>query len=168
MSAEARPISASEFAQTIEDLPVENLYSKAFEINNSIAHLRHSNKSLQEYSDSIRNDTTLDPNTRADGDKDCLDAIKENEVVIERQLERIGLLKAEVERRGGKWHEADPNSKQETPNGNDEASTEIGQASSSTTAGSAQTPARWTDDELRRQLEARMAEGTDEDEGMHL
>jgi len=168
MSSEAQPISASQFAEAIEDLPIENLYSKAFEINNSVAHLQQSNKLLQEYSDSIKNDTSLASDTRANGDKDCLDAIKENEVVIERQLGRVVLLKTEVERRGGRWHEADPSAKQDTTNDNEGTTTGTGQTSTNGDAASIHHPPRLSDDELRRQLEARMAEGSDEEEGMHL
>lgn len=110
MSSETRPISPHSFAQAIEDLPLENIYGKAYEINNSIAHLQQSNKVLQEYSDSIKEDASLDAGVRAEGDKDCLDAIRENEVVIGRQRDRVRLLKAEVERRGQLWHEVDPDS----------------------------------------------------------
>lgn len=156
MSAEARPISPSSFSRAIEDLPVENIYSKAFEINNSVAHLQQSNKLLQEYSDSIKNDQSLDPSTRAGGDKDCLDAIKENEIVIKRQQERVRLLKAEVERRGQLWHELDPDRNNGSVNG--------GGADVMT----AQAPARLTDDELRQQLEARMPQDADDEDGLHL
>lgn len=156
MSSEARPISPSSFARALEDLPAENIYSKAFEINNSIAHLAQSNKLLQEYSDSIKNDQSLDPNTRAGGDKDCLDAIKENEIVIERQQERVRLLKAEVERRGQRWHEVDPDQKHESTNGGEAA------------VMSTPAPARLTDDELRQQLEARLSQEADDEEGLHL
>lgn len=107
MSAESQPITPAQFALAIQDLPVENLYAKAHELNNSIVHLSHSNTLLKEYSDSITQDTSLDAQTRASGDKDCLEAIAENEIVIERQRERIRLLKDEVERRGQVWHEGD-------------------------------------------------------------
>lgn len=161
MSAETRPISPNSFAQAIEDLPVENLYSKAFEINNSITHLEKSNQALQEYSDSIKNDTSLSPDVRSGGDKDCLEAIADNQVVITRQRERVKLLKAEVERRGQRWHEADP----EPSNGT--ASQSHRRDNGNEIAAPSQTPVRLSDDELRRQLEARLAEQSD-DEGMHL
>lgn len=167
MSAEARPISASQFAEAVQDLPVENLYSKAYEINNSIAHLRQSNKLLQEYSDSIRDDASLNPTTRSEGDKDCLDAIKENELVIERQSERVQLLKAEVERRGGRWHEAEPEGKDNHANGNEGPATNDEGVTTTTTAAT-NNPGRLTDDELRHQLEARMNEDNGDEGGMHL
>ena len=120
MSAETRPISPASFAKALEDLPIENIYSKVHEINNSIAHLKNSNKLLQEYSDSTKNDESLDAETRADGDKDSLDAIRENTVVVERQQDRVRLLKAEVERRGQRWHEIDPDESKHAINGNSE------------------------------------------------
>jgi hypothetical protein len=97
MSSEARPISPSQFASALEDLPVENLYAKVSEIRNSVAHLERSNKELDDYSRS------------AGGDADCVAAMRENEEVIGRMNERIELVKQEVERRGQKWHEADLN-----------------------------------------------------------
>ena len=159
MSGEARPISPSSFAHAIEDLPVENLYSKAFEINNSIAHLEKSNQSLQEYSDSIKNDTSLSAEVRADGDKDCLEAIEDNQVVIARQRERVSLLKAEVERRGQRWHEADPD---KSTNGTD------AQTNNANGTASSEVPNRLTDEQHRRQLEARLSEDQSDGEGMHL
>lgn len=164
MSAEAQPISPASFAKAIEDLPVENLYAKAFEINNSVAHLEKSNKLLQEYSDSIKNDQNLDAATRSDGDKDCLEAIKENEIVIKRQQERVGLLKAEVERRGQRWHEADPHDTAEASNGDTEHSGTADVPAANPTQPAA---SRLTDEELRRQLESRLAEDGG-DEGLHL
>ncbi|KAI9874692.1 MAG: hypothetical protein M1823_007629, partial [Watsoniomyces obsoletus] len=59
MSSETRPISSSQFALAIHDLPLDTLYSKAAEIQNSITHLQRSNKQLQDYSDSIKNDQSL-------------------------------------------------------------------------------------------------------------
>jgi len=43
--------------------------------------------------------------TIGEPDSICIDAIKENEEVIERQLERLGLLRVEVELRGLNWRE---------------------------------------------------------------
>ena len=163
MSAEATPISAAQFALAIQDLPVENIYSKAHEIRNSICHLERSNQQLKAYIDSIKTDTSLPEDTRQEGDKDCSDAIHENAIVINRQKERIDLLKQEVERRGGRWHEADNGGK---VNGSSEESVPNGeaQATSRGTGGG-----RLTDDELRRQMMERMAEDdNNEDEGMHL
>ncbi|EXJ68715.1 uncharacterized protein A1O5_08509 [Cladophialophora psammophila CBS 110553] len=162
MSAESQPISAERFALAIQDLPAENLYSKAQEIENSIAHLERSNRQLQEYIDSIRSDTSLSESTRQEGDKDCSDAIQENHIVIERQKERVELLKREVERRGGKWHEADTNGKL---NGAPE------EAATSSTETERIAGGRLTDEELRRQMMDRLGGGDDDDDnedGMHL
>ncbi|KAJ9602706.1 hypothetical protein H2200_012900 [Cladophialophora chaetospira] len=162
MSSETQPISAERFAFAIQDLPAENLYSKAHELENSIAHLERSNKTLQEYIDSIRSDTSLPESTRQEGDKDCSDAIQENTVVIERQKERIGLLKQEIERRGAKWHGGDMNGK---ANGSATEAT-----SSSTAEPERNTGGRLTDEELRRQMMDRLGddENDDEGDGMHL
>ncbi|KIW81810.1 hypothetical protein Z517_04836 [Fonsecaea pedrosoi CBS 271.37] len=164
MSAEAQPISAERFALAIQDLPAENLYSKAQEIESSIAHLERSNKQLQEYIDSIKSDQSIPESTRQEGDKDCSDAIQENQIVIGRQRERVELLKREVERRGGKWHEADTNGKS---NGvSEEAGTEAGTSTTETRNGGG----RLTDEELRRQMMDRLG-GDDDDnneDGMHL
>lgn len=162
MSAESQPISTERFALAIQDLPAENIYSKAQEIANSIAHLERSNKQLQEYVDSIRADTSLPESTREEGDKDCSEAIQENQVVIERQQERIELLKREVERRGGRWHEADSNGR---VNGNPEeiATNGTGPAVGNPTGG------RLTDEELRRQVLEQMGDQeVDDDDGIHL
>ena len=161
MSSEARPITAAAFASALTDLPVENLYAKAFELNNSIAHLERSNTQLKEYSDSIKNDASLAEDVQREGDRDCEDAIKENDVVIARQRERIGLLKAEVERRGGRWHEAGG---EDRPNGH--AEEEGGEAVTKRGSGG-----RLTDEELRRRLEETMGVDDEDDDGgdgMHL
>lgn len=160
MSSEARPITAAAFASALTDLPVENLYAKAFELSNSIAHLEHSNTQLKEYSDSIKNDASLAEDVRREGDRDCEDAIRENDVVIARQRERIGLLKAEVERRGGRWHEAGGAEEGQVANGHAE---EVEEVAPTRAAGG-----RLTDQELRRRMEEMMDGDEDDGDGMHL
>ncbi|KAI9790515.1 MAG: hypothetical protein M1816_005022 [Peltula sp. TS41687] len=91
MSATAPSITARAFALALHDLPLENLYLKAAELYNSLNHLRDSNAQLQPYAEA--------------GDRECLDAVQENEEVIRRMEERIGLLRREVERRGFRWTE---------------------------------------------------------------
>jgi hypothetical protein len=135
MSSEARPISPTQFATAIVDLPVENLYAKVFEIRNSIDHLERSNTELREYSDSVG------------GDIDCVAAIRENQDVIGRMNDRIELVKREVERRGQKWHEAEVNGK---PDGEVTAGGTI------------------NDEDLQRQMEERMAQDDDAEDGVHL
>lgn len=93
MSTSTAPITPSQFALAIADLPLSTLALKAAEIRNSIAHLDYSNEELKPFAEA-------DP-----PDVDCIDAIRENEVVVARMLERIGLLKVEVERRGVRWEE---------------------------------------------------------------
>jgi hypothetical protein len=180
MSHEARPISPTRFASALEDLPLANLYSKALEIRNSIAHLQRSNEELQEYSDS-----------QPGGDEDCLEAVRENEIVIGRMKERVELVKREVERRGGRWHEADvevdelngksdgevaqngyingaldedQGAEQDAVQGNQHGQT--GDSQRADDGGRRLVGARLDDEELRRRMLDRM--GEDEDEGMHL
>ena len=91
MSATATPIPPARFAAALRDLPLSSLHAKAAELRNSIAHLLSSNEELKPFA--------------AAGDKDCAEAITENEEVIRRMEERISLLKIEVEGRGMKWVE---------------------------------------------------------------
>jgi hypothetical protein len=181
MSHETRPISPARFASALEDLPLANLYSKAFEIRNSIAHLQRSNEELQAYSDS-----------QPGGDADCLEAVSENEAVIERMRERVGLVKREVERRGGTWHEADVevdgvngekgdgdevrenghvNGMVGGEQGLDEDTVQESEVEQAGHLGRdndvpRQARARLNDEELRRRMLERM--GENDDEGMHL
>ena len=91
MSAQSESITAARFAAAITELPLFSLFAKGSEIRNSIAHLGLSNHELKGFAES--------------GDKDCADAISENEQVIRRMRTRLELLKAEVEGRGFKWDE---------------------------------------------------------------
>jgi hypothetical protein len=99
MSNEVTPISPARFAAALKDLPLSTLHLKAAEIRNSIAHLDYSNEQLKPFADGT------DPSAHGRPDQDCIDAIKENEIVIARMQERIALLKAEVEGRGSSWQE---------------------------------------------------------------
>jgi len=94
MSADSQPINAAAFAEALIPLPLSSLYAKLFELRNSIAHLQRSNDELKGFID-----------TSPDGDKDCEEAIEENEVVVKRMEERIELVKVEMEKRGQKWTE---------------------------------------------------------------
>ena len=91
MSATATPIPPARFAAALRDLPLSSLHAKAAELRNSIAHLLSSNEELKPFAEA--------------GDKDCAEAIMENEEVIQRMEERISLLRIEVEGRGMKWVE---------------------------------------------------------------
>jgi len=95
MSSE--PITPARFAAAIQDLPLSSLALKVAELRNSIAHLDYSNEQLKPFA----HPTT--PNQEAD--RDCVEAIQENEIVIQRMEERIMLVKSEVERRGASWNE---------------------------------------------------------------
>ncbi|KAK3116498.1 hypothetical protein LTR53_003102 [Teratosphaeriaceae sp. CCFEE 6253] len=109
------PIDPSRFATALEALPLDALHSKAAEIRNSIAHLRHSNEQMMPFAD--------------DGDADCREAMFENLQVVGRMNTRLGLLKAEVEGRGMMWvrHEDDLRDKVE---GNGEGSDANGSSGS--------------------------------------
>ncbi|KAI9752455.1 MAG: hypothetical protein M1815_000475 [Lichina confinis] len=89
MSASAAPVPTAVFALAIKDLPVGNLYGKAAELDNSILHLRDSIEQLRPFVE--------------EGDADCQEAVAENNEVIERMLQRLELLKTEVEGRGLSW-----------------------------------------------------------------
>jgi hypothetical protein len=91
--ASTTPITPVRFAAALPSLPLSSLALKVAELRNSIAHLDYSNEQLKPFAQG------------ADGDKDCVDAIRENEEVIRRMEERIGLVKEEVERRGASWSE---------------------------------------------------------------
>ena len=90
MSASTSYITTSAFTVAIQDLPLENVYMKAAELQNSIDHLRHSNEQLRPFSDE-------------QGDVDYREAIEENLQVIERMKTRILALRDEVGRRGSRW-----------------------------------------------------------------
>ena len=164
MSHETRPISSAQFSLAIQDLPLENLYAKAKEIENSIAHLERSNRQLQEYSDSIKRDETLGGEVKEEvGDRECLEAIRENAVVVQRQTERVGLLRAEVERRGGGWHDGGGG-------GGENGESGEGSSNGNGNGGRGSTRPRLTDEEIRRRMAERMdgvGDGDGED-GMHL
>jgi len=91
MSATATPIPPARFAAALRDLPLSSLHAKAAELRNSIAHLLSSNEELKPFAEA--------------GDRDCAEAVMENEEVIRRMEERISLLRIEVEGRGMKWVE---------------------------------------------------------------
>jgi len=78
------PVPPDQFATAIADLELEQLYAEISRLHNSIYHLERSNVALAEYQD----------------DLDCKAAIEENEVTVNRQKERVGILLQEVENRG--------------------------------------------------------------------
>jgi hypothetical protein len=99
MSSTTNPISPARFAAALKDLPLSTLHLKAAELRNSIAHLDYSNEQLKPFAEGTHEGGNGEP------DQDCVEAIKENEIVIARMTERIELLRAEVEGRGSSWLE---------------------------------------------------------------
>ncbi|KAK5120478.1 hypothetical protein LTR85_006133 [Meristemomyces frigidus] len=177
MSSETiNPIDPSRFALALEALPLDALHAKAAEIHNSTLHLRHSNNEMLPFAEQ--------------GDQDCKDAMLENLAVIGRMNERVGLIRAEVERRGQRWSEGEVEDKEQQGGGDGEAggllvngaaatTNGVGHAAStvsSAVSGEVQQPrapsGRLTDEELRRQLEARIGgggeDGDGDDDGVHL
>lgn len=93
----SEPITPARFAAALQDLPLSSLALKVAELRNSIAHLDYSNEQLKPFAH---------PTTPGEAeDRDCVEAIQENEVVIQRMEERINLVREEVERRGASWRE---------------------------------------------------------------
>ncbi|KAI4174761.1 MAG: hypothetical protein LQ343_002132 [Gyalolechia ehrenbergii] len=161
MSARAAPIPLDRFAEAIADLPLGNLHAKAAELRNSIVHLVSSNAQLQEYAD--------------DGDRDCADAIIENNEVIERMEMRIGLLRTEVEIRGFRWGEDKPatvNGKAADQNNHDQvdhAENYFASATNSNFQLSTTHGGSLGDEELARRLQDQLDEEMqDDDDGVHL
>jgi uncharacterized small protein (DUF1192 family) len=149
MSSDAQPIDPARFAEALESLPLDALHSKAAELRNSIAHLKSSNEQMLPFAE--------------EGDDVCREAMFENLSVIGRMNERIGLLRAEVEKRGMRW--ADGEVEDAEAREGKMVNGDAGHAGVNGTE-TRQRSGRLTDEELRRQLEAQMDE--DEDEGVHL
>lgn len=102
MSSEPLPINPARFAEALKDLSLSSLHLKVLEIRNSIAHLDYSNEQLRPFA------TGAEPvlgAPAAQPDQDCVDAIKENEAVIDRMQDRIRMIREEVEERGFSWTE---------------------------------------------------------------
>ncbi|KAH0538639.1 hypothetical protein FGG08_004776 [Glutinoglossum americanum] len=85
------PITLTAFIAALPPLPLSTLRLKAHELQSNIAHLTSSNVQLEPYADA--------------GDEVCREAIVENRDVIGRMEERLGAVRAEVERRGCRWEE---------------------------------------------------------------
>ncbi|KAK4181675.1 hypothetical protein QBC36DRAFT_373899 [Triangularia setosa] len=93
MSSTTPPITPQAFATALTTLSLPSLHLKVLELRNSIAHLDYSNEQLQPFA------STSPP------DDVCVEAIQENNIVIERMQERIKLVRDEVESRGFSWRE---------------------------------------------------------------
>lgn len=111
MSADSVPITPARFAAALKDLPLSSLHLKLAELRNSIVHLDYSNEQLRPYAEgkaTVMSTTTTTSQPQQPPyppDQDCIDAIRENEEVIERMQERIRLVRVEVEARGLNWDE---------------------------------------------------------------
>lgn len=103
-SADTRPISPTRFSAALQDLSINMLHLKVLEIRNSIAHLQYSNDQLKPFAEGSST-AVSDSTTTGEPDQDCIDAIRENEQVIDRMAGRITLIRAEVEQRGVSWTE---------------------------------------------------------------
>jgi hypothetical protein len=119
-SADTRPISPTRFAAALQELSLTTLRLKHLEVRNSIAHLESSNEQLRPFAEGAavalgraREEgggagagAGPSSSTRAiTPDQDCIDAIRENEVVIARMLERVDIIRCEVQSRGHDWAE---------------------------------------------------------------
>ncbi|KAL7946325.1 hypothetical protein V8C42DRAFT_320261 [Trichoderma barbatum] len=125
MSADTTPISPARFASAIKDLSLGMLHLKVLEIRNSIAHLQYSNDQLQPFADGT---SAALGEPAASPDQDCIDAIKENEVVIDHMAERLAIVRAEVEDRGVSWTEFQSQDEVEAGANAEEAEVSAGEA----------------------------------------
>lgn len=105
MSSETLPISPARFAEAIKDLSLASLHLKVLEIRNDVAHLDYSNEQLLPYAKGTVAALGATAGEEPVPDQDCVDAIKENLVVIERKLNQLRLVRTEVENRGVSWTE---------------------------------------------------------------
>ncbi|KAI9845331.1 MAG: hypothetical protein M1837_004953 [Sclerophora amabilis] len=162
MSSASAPISSTAFVIAIKDLPLPNLYAKAGELQNSIAHLKHSNDQLQPFAE--------------DGDQDCQDAVQENEEVVGRMEERILLLRKEVEDRGARWMEAEVEEKEAREGSGIVVDGVNGDSTTGSTSAVAQAQTeegegrggRLSDEELQARLQDVMENSDQDDDGVHL
>ena len=106
MSADTQPISPARFAAALKDLSISMLHLKVLEIRNSIAHLQYSNDQLRPFAQGSATAVSPPSTESAEPDQDCVDAIRENEQVIDRMTERLAIIRIEVEdERGVSWTE---------------------------------------------------------------
>ncbi|MCJ1478620.1 hypothetical protein MMC13_007301 [Lambiella insularis] len=159
MSSTAPSITPARFAAALPSLPLSSLHAKAAELRNSIAHLEASNQQLHAFA--------------VQGDRECAEAIRENEEVVERMLMRIELLRAEVVGRGFLWGEGSRDGEGKEMgeedggvNGGAELLRGV-RAAVNGASGGRQGGGTLGDEELARRLRERMEEG-DDGEGLHL
>lgn len=93
----------------------------------------------------------------------------ENLVVIGRMNERIQLLRAEVERRGMRWADAEVEDQTMTDAHGEIVNGTSGGTDAHVGVSQSQAPSgRLTDEELRARLLERLGDDGEEDEGVHL
>ncbi|KIL94992.1 hypothetical protein FAVG1_01923 [Fusarium avenaceum] len=130
-SADTTPIAPARFAAALKDLSIGMLHLKVLEIRNSIAHLQYSNDQLKPFAEGTE---TTPSGGASEPDQDCIDAIRENEGVIDRMAERIAIIRAEVEERGLSWTEFQNRDETTSKNDEDAAAAINGDAQPSATA----------------------------------
>ncbi|CEJ90560.1 hypothetical protein VHEMI06336 [[Torrubiella] hemipterigena] len=195
MSADTTPITPARFAVALKDLSIGMLHVKVLEIRNSIAHLQYSNAELKPFAEGLATampENENNPTTDGTPDQDCIDAIKENEQVIDRMMERIAIIRVEVEERGASWEEfqaigdaqtevgaGDDNTNSSNADGRHSAWTDgtfqtgiirNGQVHRDQDAGSRQGGGTLDDDQLRAAMDEQLRTlgDDDDDNGMHL
>ena len=164
MSSITTPISPARFAAALPALPLSSLHGKGAELRNSIEHLEKSNQELRTFAD--------------EGDRDCAEAIEENKEVMIRLLERIELLRAEVENRGYMWSEQYEEPEVSEHGGvnmegigsqNNARAEDVGANGTSQPAtDQGRVGGRFNDHELASMLRERMEDGDDDNPGIHL
>jgi hypothetical protein len=157
------PISPARFQSALSDLPVSSLHAKAAELRNSIFHLRNSNIQLQPFADQ--------------GDRDCAEAIAENEDVLGTFRERVEMLRWEVvDNRHMPWVEWD---EEKEVLGKEEVKVngEITHVSEDATVANgasengmapAETSGSLSDEELRRRMAEQVGDEDEDEGGLHL
>nr|OQO23143.1 hypothetical protein B0A51_09629 [Rachicladosporium sp. CCFEE 5018] len=179
MASPAPIIDPLRFAAALVELPLDALYSKAAELRNSITQLRSSNAQMLPFAEG--------------GDADCREAMFENLAVIGRMQERVTLIREEVERRGQRWHDGEDEGMGRIEGVGAQGGglvgsgigTEAGEqiwvergdagarangvvgVTAASTNGTGTGSGRLTDEELRRRVEAQLAQD-EEGDGVHL
>ncbi|ENH61084.1 hypothetical protein FOC1_g10015890 [Fusarium oxysporum f. sp. cubense race 1] len=175
-SADTTPIAPARFAAALKDLSVGMLHLKVLEIRNSIAHLQYSNDQLKPFAEG----TETTPSGEASGpDQDCIDAIRENEQVIDRMAENRDETTSKNDEDAAAVNGDTQDSTAASDNENRHNAWNDGTFQTGTIRnGEVQVDRQagrpeggsLSDEQLRRALEERMRDlGTDDDEGgMHL
>ena len=164
MSVQPVSITASMFAEAIKDLPLSNIFAKASEIQNSIAHLHRSNDEMRAF--------VADSCDTEDDKREIEGYVSENEGIVTSMYERIALLKAEVEGRGQRWIEAANGAGANAANAHEEQTEPSSSSETAALAATAQPVVNGTTEgETHRGETAQESRGSDADreqEGIYL